>query len=368
MSTNVIAPEVGEFLAAVRLHLADLDPDEQREISDGLVADLSELVAEHGVEALGDPGEYARELRAAAGLGPEIRKTRGSTRTSVGPHTRAVLDAVRLRWDRLLAVLPGDQAGLLKALQPLWWFARAWIAVQVGALIFGAWALYLVPDQSPKGVLSLLVAVIISVQLGRGRLVGAEHVSRFVVLRLGLIVLNVLAVVVLPLVLNGLGHGDNSIHDRAYAAGYFDAQEAQIQDSPAKKGVYVDGTWVSNIYPYDAQGHPLVGVQLFNQIGQPINVVTQPEYKVLEYDEDGNPVDENGNPLDPDKVQLPRVYYPWSNGATQLFNVFPLPSRLQEGEDRSAAAFTEKVRPKVGPYPMPAVPGIFLPGILTGAR
>ena len=368
MSTMNIAPEVGEFLAAVRTHLADLDPDEQREILDGLEADLSELVAEQGVEALGDPAAYARELRAAAGLAAGSTKRRGSVRASIGVRTSAVLDAVRLRWDRLLFSLPGDQAGLLEALQPLWWFARAWIAVQVGALLFGAWALYLVPDRSVRGVLILLVAVALSVQLGRGRLVGADRLKRFVTLRLGLISLNVLALALVPMVLNGLSHGDQSVRDSAYAAGYGQAQESTIQEAPAKKGVYLDGTWVSNIYPYDAHGRPLVGVQLFNQIGQPINVVTQPEYPAIDYDEDGNPMDADGNLLDPDTVRLPRVYYPWSNGASQLFNVFPLPSRQQQGEDRSATAFAEKSSPKVGAFPKSSVPGISLPGIRTGAQ
>ena len=50
--------------------------------------------------------------------------------------------------------------------------------------------------------------------------------------------------------------------------------ESQLK-SNKKAGLYLDGTWVSNIYPYDAKGRPLVGVQLFNQVGKPINVITQ---------------------------------------------------------------------------------------------
>jgi len=64
MTSTTITPEVQDFLAAVRVELEDLDADEQREILDGLEADLTDLVAEHGRGALGDPVLYARELRA----------------------------------------------------------------------------------------------------------------------------------------------------------------------------------------------------------------------------------------------------------------------------------------------------------------
>jgi hypothetical protein len=61
----------------------------------------------------------------------------------------------------------------------------------------------------------------------------------------------------------------------------------------------------------------------------------------------------------------PRVFYPWTNGAAQLFNVFPIPSRLQDGEQLSATAFAEAVRPTVGPFPLASVPKVSLPGITT---
>ena len=60
-ATNTVAPEVQEFLDAVRTQLADLEPDEQRDITEGLEADLTDLVAERGRGALGDPVAYALE-------------------------------------------------------------------------------------------------------------------------------------------------------------------------------------------------------------------------------------------------------------------------------------------------------------------
>lgn len=43
-----VLPEVAEFVGRVRLRLSDLEPEVRDELTDGLEADLSELVAEHG--------------------------------------------------------------------------------------------------------------------------------------------------------------------------------------------------------------------------------------------------------------------------------------------------------------------------------
>ena len=71
-----VQPEVAEFMGQVRAHLLDLEPEELQDLTEGLGADLSDLVAERGRGALGDPADYARELRSAAGLEPVMRKKR----------------------------------------------------------------------------------------------------------------------------------------------------------------------------------------------------------------------------------------------------------------------------------------------------
>ena len=68
--------DLSDFIKAVRAELSDLTDEEQRELLDGLEADLVELVADQGEGALGDPTEYAEELRLAAGLGLESEKPR----------------------------------------------------------------------------------------------------------------------------------------------------------------------------------------------------------------------------------------------------------------------------------------------------
>jgi hypothetical protein len=367
MSTSVVTPEVQDFLAAVREQLADLDPDEQRDILDGLEADLTDLVAERGRGALGDPVVYARELRAAAGLEPEMARTRERLATSARVHR--LLDRGRRDWGRLVGALPGDASGFLGSLRPVWWVLRGWLAVEVGAQWLGDWSLTIVPGGELPGALAVLAGILLSVQLGRGRLWPADGWRRIAMLRLVLVGLNCLAVAMIPVVLDGLGHGRNDYYSRGFDTGYRMAVEngAEQASSTEKAGLYVDGKWVSQIYPYDAKGRPLAGVQLFNQIGQPINVVTQAEYPEEQCSEQtgecalpaGTPMDENGKPL-------PRVYYPWTNGTTQLLNVFPVPSRVQEGEQPSATAFTETVPPALAPFPLASVPAVSLPGIRPG--
>ena len=76
-----------------------------------------------------------------------------------------------------------------------------------------------------------------------------------------------------------------------YQQGYDDASSTFD-----RAGMYVDGHWVSNIYPYDAQGRPLVGVQLFDQTGQPLAVKRRRSASTTRLEQ---PVDKG------------RVYYPW---------------------------------------------------------
>jgi hypothetical protein len=345
---GTIAPEVRDFLTTVRAQLADLDPEEQRDILDGLEADLTDLVAERGREALGDPVAYARELRAAAGLNAEMGRSRGRVDLAAGVH--AFLDDAHKLFDRVVAALPGDVSGVLSSLQPAWWVLRAWLAVEVAAYYFGEWSLEVVPGEDAPGVLAILAAVVLSVQLGRRRLWPAERWRTGAGLRSLLLGLNVFALLMVPVVLSGLGHHRTNIWERAYDHGYQQGART-IRESgygTDKAGLYADGKWVSNIYPYDAQGRPLVGVQLFNQIGQPINVMTQPEY-----------VDDNGESND----GRPRVSYPWTNGAAQLLNVFPIPTRVQDSEDPSPTAFAEPDAPAIGAFPLASVPPVSLPGI-----
>lgn len=374
MSTIAIAPEVAAFLDAVRTHLTDLDAEEQREILDGLGADLAELVDEQGPEALGDPAAYAAELRQAAGL--EAKPARAGRTRSIRESVIVFLDACHARFDATVEKAPGDARAVLDWARPLWWIARAWLAVQLVQYVFGdSWAVFrVVPDLDGFGWPALLVAVLGSVAVGLGRVWPGG--DRGLVARLSLLVLNLVAILSMLAVLGQ--PGDDTRYGTGYAEGYGDAQQAQIDgglDSGIddQAGIYSNGDWVSNIYPYDAAGKPLVGVQLYDQNGEPINVVTQPDceagandpHPAVEDDPDGwtSYCTDQGY----DAVQ-PRVFYPWSNGAAQVFNMFPLPSRFQEDPEPTASAFTDKDKPTIGIFPMESVPKASLPGLATGSR
>jgi hypothetical protein len=352
MNTVAIAPEVQEFLTVVRQQLADLDPDEQREILDGLEADLTDLVTERGGEALGDPIDYARELRAAAGLEPEMERTRERLDLSTRVHT--LFDAIRGRWDRSMASLPGDAPSFLAALRPAWWVLRGWIAVQIAAMWLGDWALTIVPGGDAAGAGAVLLGILVSIQLGRGRLWPADGWRRVALLRVVLLALNCFALAMIPVVLNGLDHGHDALRDGASRAGFRDGFQSAAQQAPVTRqaGMYVDGKWVSNIYPYDAEGRPLVGVQLFDQTGKAIDVVTQTE---CVYDASEQPLEQG------------RQYFAWSDGAAQKHNVFPVPSKVSgpDTPDPDPLAFTSGPKPSVGQFPFAKVPPISLPGLIT---
>lgn len=131
-----VAPEVRLFLARVRRELADLDPEVLSDITDGLEADFTELVEERGPDALGDPAEYANELRAAAGIPVGVKAPRGFAERVDG-----LLDAGHDRFDKAVAklgeLLRTDLGPVVAWLRPLWWIVRAWAAAWLVSAVFG---------------------------------------------------------------------------------------------------------------------------------------------------------------------------------------------------------------------------------------
>jgi hypothetical protein len=188
---STVPTKVRDFVAQVREHLADLDAEEQQELTAGLESDLTDLVAERGATALGEPASYARELRTAAGHDPVMARRPGSR--GVGRATMEAFDATHHSWNRLLDSLPGNLRGFLTALQPTWWVVRAvtaWLVVQD---IRGP---YIVIDA--RWLVVLAVFVVVSVQLGR-RTWGIDRLlAASVLARLLLVALNVFAVTMVP--------------------------------------------------------------------------------------------------------------------------------------------------------------------------
>lgn len=364
---STIPSDVRLFLAAVRRELADLGPDEVTDMTDGLEADLTDLVAERGPEALGDPKAYAAELRAAAGIA--VAGKPAHTRRPVGESVTACLDACHGWFDHQVDRLPGDPQPVLGWLRPTWWIVRAWVAVSLLGLFFGA---------GPRGAFApwgggigwpvLVVAVVLSILIGVGRLWPGG--ARGLFPRVVLLGLNCFAVVMsLPVFVWAADSGyDGQAWDEAYQQGITDAS----QPTAHATGLALDGKPIANVYPFDAEGRPIAGVQLFDQDGHPLAVSGEPacpkdteiENQVSETDQTEEIVAcHDMNTM----ANVPgTVFYPWTNGQAQLKNVFPLASRQQEDLDPSATAFQEDAAPTLGDWPFATVPKVSLPGIVAG--
>jgi hypothetical protein len=308
MSAPVVAPEVARFVAAVRAELADLDPDVVEELTGGLEADLTDSLeaartAGSGsaeavgpdATAFGDPVGYAAELRSSAGLPPRAPAPRALS--TLGPL--ALVAALQER-----AALLGERVrrhprwpsvrDFALALRPVWWVARAWVAhiLVLDALFQSEQEVRAVP-QSPGPVLLLLVAVVVSVQLGRRSATRTIGAWRWPVL-LG----NVLALLLLPVALGSTG--------RPFAAQVTYVNGASIPSD----GLYLNGNPVTNVLPYDSAGRPLSGVQLFDQNGEPLALTPNSPNNTVQ---DGDLLSEG----------LPLVD---ANGEAR-WNVFPLQQR-----------------------------------------
>jgi hypothetical protein len=260
MTATTASIEVREYLAAVSRELADLPADERDDLLEDLDSHLHEVIAEGEgslEQRLGPPAQYAAELRASAGLSSSDRSTASALHRAVSSLSASSV------WRRT-AEHPWTRATLafLPQLRPAWWIVRAWLAVGIIAGVYrqrgfnnasltdiyhdsGLW-----PGGYGHryiGIALLLLAIPISIQLGRRSLRGS---ARWLV-----VAGNVVAVALLWPALSGL------------------STQTYIVDSGQSvptDGVYNNGNQVTNIYPYDAQGHALDHVRLFDQDGQPL--------------------------------------------------------------------------------------------------
>jgi hypothetical protein len=324
-ATTAVRPEVAAFVVQVRQHLSDLTDEECEELVGGLEADLSEQAAD-GALVLPDPAQYAAELRAAAGL-PVARRT-GLPRFASTPWGQWP-DAARARWLALTERSAATRQGwaLLETLRPAWWVLRAWVAVTLLDQLSGPWeyvSLWPTLGVSALGPVLLAAAVVVSVLVGQGKLWPGSGPDRTTLARFTLLSLNVLAVLA-PLTFSG---------DGSHVAGY--TAVAAPYREPVRPVLRYGDDVVRNIYAYDAAGQPLLGVQLFDQRGRQVAVA--PESSMGEGRER-------------------RVTCPWANGATPLFNVFPLRERLQPRgtclDDRDPATAGE---PSFSEPPLASVP------------
>lgn len=333
MTATVLLDHVSAYAAAVRRHLRDLSPEQVEDLTDGLEADLAEALEDQagrapagddpaaGGEALldldgrfGPAGEYAAELRTAAGLGTAPPAGPDVGRRRVLGRAAPAAAAVRGRWTAGTAGLrahpswPAVTADA-RTVQPLWWLLRGWVwwvfllgIVRTIGGVHGLDPVHRFVPRSAATVLSLLLVLALSCAVGRG--VGS---GRAVPRRI-LLALTVAAVVAVPTYVT---QARGAVEQRLASAGSYPVYvETQVPVSvPPENGVRVDGQLVSNLFVYDAEGNPLEDVQVFDDRGRPVRTT---------YD--------NGTSV----WSLPGVEEPWTFQADadlagrERWNVYPL--------------------------------------------
>lgn len=253
-STTSRSRESQAYLDGVAAALADLPEDDRADLLDELATHLDEIAAEgtSPLESrLGTPADYAAELRASAGL---PARSRGRAGAAVLARARAVLDGP---W-----VLAARE--LLVSLAPAWWVLRAWVAgAGIAHLTTSSpwdYSLLVVPG-GIFGFWGTLVAIVVSVQIGRGRLVPSGPGWRRAVTAL-----NIFAALALLPVLSSLS--DASREARFYG----NEMATQYVEQVPTQGVYAAGNQVWNVYAYDAAGQMLRDVRLYDQDGNPISL------------------------------------------------------------------------------------------------
>lgn len=256
MSTPVIESPTATYLAAVGAALADLPAADRADLLDDVAQHLAEVAAETDASlssTLGSPAAYAADLRAAAGLPEPIP---GSAR--VGAPTAFS----RLASHRATKAT----TAFVRSLRPAWWVLRG---ILVGGALVLPWhrsTVLIRPRASSVAELTVAVVLCVAVSVGLGR--GLPRLAR--PWRVIGVAVNIAAVVGALLVFTDLQH---RLSDEVRRAAYPAAQPVYVtQNTPTPASLADPSGLIYNIYPFDAQGRPLTGVQLLDQDGRPINV------------------------------------------------------------------------------------------------
>ncbi len=237
--------DVRAYVAAVRAWLADLPADEVEDLTAGMEADLAERAAESGGplgSLLGEPEAYAAELRSAAGLPPRVDVVLPDAVPREPWTARLARDA-----HELVARHPW-----LRELRPTWWLARGAVAGWLVAQVLGTGRVVLLP------LLGAALSMWLGLVLRRREPLGTGA-------RVALTGANVLAAVLLLPML------------ATYTSGSSDYSGSVATEVPGYQSQLVaNGEPVQNLYAYDASGHRLDGVRVYDQSGRALFVGLDP--------------------------------------------------------------------------------------------
>ena len=313
MTATTTSEEVTRYLDRVRALLVDLPADEREELLDDLAVHLREVAAETDEpleQALGTPAAFAAELLASSGHADAARRRRP------WPEV-AGLDRARRRWGHLRRSAASRWVrALLPELVPGWWVLRGYLAVMLLSEITndrsGSFPVPGIAGSHILGLVAVSGAIFASVQLGR------RNAGR----RRPLWVWGLDAVVALGALSTLLALGANA---DGYV--YFD----DVHQTGTGALSHPDGTPITNLYAYDADGRLLDGVLVYDQEGTPV-AVAEDDGATLSSDE--------GLPIETD-------YRLDVNGA-EVRNAYPLDQRVQQwrgGPDGSERVVETPIRP-----------------------
>jgi hypothetical protein len=254
--------EIAVYVEGVREALAGLPAAARDELLEDLPEHLAEVLAEGGgslYERLGPPAAYAAELSATAGFTaatpPEGERSRIAE--TAARHRARINRTLRRADEQVGPVLGYARASeFLTLLRPAWWILRGYLAAMAIAFMVHdhSTPLGLLPragDDDLAAILLLSLGILGSIWLGRRGQPATRWPRRLQ--RLGTGFLVIFAVI-------GFFEVDSAAQrDYYYTVDY---REPRIDPLSGVRDVFV----------YDAEGKLLVGVQLYDQDGQPIQL------------------------------------------------------------------------------------------------
>ncbi len=243
---TTVDEQIRAFAAAVRAELSDLPVEDVDDLVEGLVGDLTDQAADSDdAFRLGDPAEYARELRTAAGL-PE----RAAEQKRMPLRQRVSAAYAQARRSSAGEAF----AGFLVAIRPAWWVLRGVALYGIIGNMLSLGPRTLSGKHSFESMLLawilLMTIVFISIQWGRG-----VWVPKAMKRALN-IVLSIIAVIVIPLGWASLTQPQHPVYVETFRPG----------------GLQLDGIQISNLFVYDAEGKLIDGAQIFTSRGTPVNL------------------------------------------------------------------------------------------------
>lgn len=316
MNATKHAEEAERYLEAVRAHLGGSQRPEVAELLDDLQQHLIEVASEHDgplADRLGTPERYAEELRASAGLPAD-----NASRTLVRRAWSVAAGRVTHRIDGWLAT---SWVSWLRESGMVWLVLRGYAAAMAWGVVV-TWHIGLstfpVPHIGGNDTFSLFAtAALIAASVAAGKRGRGGNRRLDVLCNLALVVLGIAALLDLRTMSEQLMRND--AHE---------ATEGAVANGTDGFLSHHDGSPITNLYPYDAQGRLLENVMLYDQNGRPVELM-------VSYTSDGRPV---------------FTSYPLDRADRPVMHAYPqrqVPGRTGEGLDQDARDWGRRPRPDV---------------------